>query len=126
MRVLVCGGRDYEDWNVLRSTLIAFKAEHGIDLLIHGGCMTGADRMAGAWCAQRGVPCARVDAHWNTLGRKAGPLRNSWMLTLLSPDVVLAFPGGAGTADMVRRAEAAGIKVVQVPLPSPTVTAEGN
>ena len=29
-------------------------------------------------------------------------------------DLVVAFPGGPGTADMVRRARAAGIKVLEV------------
>jgi hypothetical protein len=124
MRVLVTGGRDYEDWIVLRSTLIAFKADRGIDLVIHGGCTSGADRMAADWCAQRGIPCARVDAHWKTLGRKAGPMRNGWMVKLLAPDVVLAFPGGVGTANCVQQAEDAGIEIVRVsspalPVPSP-------
>lgn len=30
------------------------------------------------------------------------------------PDLVVAFPGGRGTADMVRRATAAGIEVIRV------------
>lgn len=30
------------------------------------------------------------------------------------PDMVVAFPGGAGTADMVRRAKAADIPVVEI------------
>jgi len=29
------------------------------------------------------------------------------------PDIVLAFPGGTGTADMMRRARAAGVRVVE-------------
>jgi hypothetical protein len=30
------------------------------------------------------------------------------------PDVVIAFPGGAGTADMVRKARVAGVRVMEV------------
>jgi hypothetical protein len=30
------------------------------------------------------------------------------------PDLVLAFPGGRGAADMVRRAEAAGVRMERV------------
>jgi hypothetical protein len=30
------------------------------------------------------------------------------------PDLVVAFPGGRGTADMVRRANAAGVRVMEV------------
>jgi predicted Rossmann-fold nucleotide-binding protein len=30
------------------------------------------------------------------------------------PDLVVAFPGGSGTADMVSRARGAGIEVIEV------------
>jgi hypothetical protein len=36
------------------------------------------------------------------------------MLDMEKPDLVVAFPGGRGTADMVRRAKAAGVRVVAV------------
>lgn len=36
------------------------------------------------------------------------------MLDLAKPDVVVAFKGGRGTADMVRRAREAGVKVIEV------------
>ena len=49
-------------------------------------------------------------ADWETHGRAAGPIRNEKMLTW-KPDLVVAFPGGVGTADLVRRAEAAGVPV---------------
>jgi UDP-N-acetylmuramoylalanine-D-glutamate ligase len=31
-----------------------------------------------------------------------------------NPDLVVAFPGGPGTADMVKKAEAAGRKVLKI------------
>jgi len=55
------------------------------------------------------------DADWK-LGKKAGPLRNQRMIDEGRPDLVVAFPGGKGTADMVRRAEAAGVKVLKIEL----------
>ena len=48
-----------------------------------------------------------------TPGRSAGPIRNQAMLDEGRPDLVVAFPGHHGTADIVRRARAAGIKVRQ-------------
>ena len=30
------------------------------------------------------------------------------------PDIVLAFPGGRGTADMIARAEQAGVEVIKI------------
>jgi len=38
---------------------------------------------------------------WDELGKKAGPLRNQRMLDEGKPDLVVAFPGGGGTKDMV-------------------------
>lgn len=111
LRVLVCGGRDYDDWAALRRTLLDIHADRGIALIIQGGCPTGADRLAAVFAAQQGMPCAQMEAQWGAHGRKAGPLRNQWMVSLLAPDLVVAFPGGRGTADMLSRARAAGIPI---------------
>lgn len=111
LRVLVCGGRDYDDWVSLGGRLLNLHADQGIALVIHGGCPTGADHLAAVFASQQGIPCAEMVAHWSALGRKAGPVRNQWMINLLKPDLVLGFPGGAGTADMLSRARAAGIPV---------------
>ena len=79
--------------------------------MVQGGAR-GADRLARECAEALGVYCAEVPAYWKSQGRSAGPRRNAAML-LLNPDVVYAYSlGGAGTADMVRRAEAAGIRVV--------------
>jgi hypothetical protein len=53
-------------------------------------------------------------ADWNTHGRAAGPIRNQRMLDEVKPELVVAFPGGRGTADMVRRAREAGVNVYLV------------
>lgn len=57
------------------------------------------------------MTCFRAD--WEQCGRQAGPLRNARMLAEGRPDAVIAFPGGKGTADMVRKARAAGLPVVE-------------
>ncbi len=107
---LVCGGRDFDDVGLLNATL----DDRTVTAVVHGGAR-GADGMAGAWARRNGVPEIRVDANWDFHKRKAGPLRNGWMLEFVRVDVVLAFPGGTGTADMVRRARKAGVPVKEVP-----------
>ena len=52
-----------------------------------------------------------VPARWLQEGRGAGPKRNGRMAALEGVGGVLALPGGDGTADMIRQAEAAGIPV---------------
>lgn len=110
MRVLVCGGREFHQRAVLRKALSALE---GVSVIISGGA-PGADRMAEEWARHQGIPTIRMDANWTRYGRKAGPMRNQWMIDLASPDLVVAFPGGHGTDDMVRRARVAGIEVREI------------
>jgi len=78
------------------------------------GDARGADALARSWALVYGVPHRCYVAHWEKHGKAAGPLRNQRMLDENPVDLVIAFPGGAGTADMVRRAEAAGIEVRRI------------
>lgn len=109
MRVLVCGGRDYNDLATARAVLDSLRASRGIDLVIEGGAL-GADRVGRLWAQTSGVHVATVSALWDAYGKRAGMLRNAAML-LLQPDLVVAFRGGAGTANMIKQARAAGVEV---------------
>lgn len=112
MRVLVCGGRDFDDAVTLGAWLGGIHKQDGISLLIQGGAK-GADFMAARFAEWAGIPVRTFPADWKTWGRAAGPIRNQQMLDEGRPDLVLAFPGGKGTADMVGRAKAAGVRVVE-------------
>lgn len=109
MRVLVCGGRDYADAEALNAELDAIHAEFGISEMIHGAAR-GADSLAAAWAESRGIPTRAFPAEWDKHGKAAGFRRNETMLQE-HPDAVIAFPGGKGTAHMVRLAVAAGVNV---------------
>ena len=69
--------------------------------------------IAAKWADHNNVPVVTYPANWSA-GKKGGPMRNAFMLSDSRPDVVAAFPGGNGTADMVRRAQAAGVTVRQI------------
>lgn len=113
MRVVVTGGRDFADrhfvFHVLDSLLLSGPTSSFA--LGHGGCPTGADHSADLWATARGVVGTVYEALWKLHGHKAGPLRNQHMLEHFKPDLVIAFPGGRGTADCVRKARAMGIEV---------------
>jgi hypothetical protein len=113
LRVLACGGRDFNDTGLVRETLDRLHAQRGVSLLIHGAAR-GADRMAGEWAKSAGVPVLTFPADWDRHGRGAGPIRNARMLREGSPNYVVAFPGGRGTADMVLRSKDAGLPVEEV------------
>lgn len=109
MRVLVCGGRDYKDFDAVYQALDTINCNTPIDVVIAGGA-TGADSMAESWAESRGVHCAVVKPMWKRYGKGDGPRRNRAMLALL-PVLVVAFPGGNGTADMCNAAADSGVKV---------------
>jgi cysteine synthase len=100
MRLLVAGGRDWRDEDTLRAVLDALGAGAGV--LIEG-CAPGADQMAETWARDRGITIEHHPANWGQHGGAAGPLRNQAMIDS-APDLVIAFPGGRGTLDLVRRA----------------------
>ena len=113
MRAIVCGGRRYTDWQRLQAVLDGAHAAHALEELATGNA-PGADTLANAWARERGVPLTLFRADWAADGRAAGPARNRRMLAEFRPDLVIAFPGGDGTAHMVRIARAAGVRVVEV------------
>jgi hypothetical protein len=112
MKVLVCGGRDYNDWQRLHSTLLDLHRARPFTHVIHGD-YRGADHMADRFALMYALQPVRCPANWNLLKKAAGPRRNRAMLGLV-PDLVVAFPGGTGTADMASAAEEMGIEVKRV------------
>jgi hypothetical protein len=114
VRVVVCGGRNFRSPAQVFRALDRLHAEHRFTDLMQGGCPTGVDRFAKEWRQTKpeiqGWTC---EADWDRYGRSAGPRRNTRMAEW-KPDLVIAFPGGDGTADMVRKARAAGIPVHEI------------
>lgn len=70
--------------------------------------------MALDWASDRHLITETYLADWNTHGNSAGPIRNKQMLDEGKPDLILAFPGGKGTADMIRQVSAARLPVLTV------------
>lgn len=114
IRVLVCGGRDYADRNAVFEALDEVAERHNGVRIIQGGA-TGADALAREWCVTRHESYMNFPADWKKHGRAAGPIRNRQMLDEGRPDVVFAFPGGRGTADMIRQAELVPVPVEKFP-----------
>lgn len=111
MRLLVCGGRDYRNHGEVWRALNHIHTRTPINVMIEGGA-SGADRWCAKWAAgQHGVEVETFTANWTRDGKAAGPIRNQRMIDEGKPDALLAFPGGRGTADMLRRARTAKIKV---------------
>lgn len=137
MRAIIAGGRNF-CWSFAQNRLFLethqgridaetwlalMVLKYKIDFVLCGGA-TGADALGYNFAKKRGIRGMLYAAKWNDLdapgavikthrssGEKynanAGPDRNERMAC--NADVLLVFPGGSGTADMVRRAEAHGL-----------------
>lgn len=129
MRVAITGGRYYKDReNVYRWLGMLFVPEYPNDSngsagtwlprpdlhLILGGA-DGVDRFAEDWAVVHWVAHTVYKADWDKYGHGAGPIRNKQMLDEGKPELVIAFPGGRGTANMVRQARAAAVAVLEIP-----------
>ena len=113
-RILICGGRDPSNevcdavWNWVMEN-----CKEG-DVVIHGAAPGVDDQAMIAAQTLPGVKHLPFQADWNRHGRAAGPIRNQRMIVEGKPDIVVAFPGGLGTANMVKQARQYGIMVREV------------
>lgn len=114
MRVIVCGSRNGCSPPLLERTLSGLFAAPALrpHVVISGGA-TGVDAQAIEWAKAHGICPVTVDACWVPHGYSGGPIRNGRMLWF-EPDLVLAFPGGRGTANMVKQAREQGVEVREV------------
>ena len=113
-RVLVCGGRDFADVAAFHDAMDNLDALYDFETVIHGGA-SGADFLADEWAKLRErktMVFAVSKSDWRKWGHWAGPRRNQHMLTTSKPNLLIAFPGGKGTADMCRRAKLDGVPVI--------------
>ena len=116
MHVLVCGGRDYLERGKVCEVLDNLLIEHEIELLVHGG-WPGTDALASEWAARRSVRQMICAADWSQSDRGPRTMIVQQMLDILrrSEDrMVVAFPGGWGTAIIVGGACALGVSVLEV------------
>lgn len=114
---IICGGRAFRDYHGLCRCMSDLVARAGCPARVVHGDARGADKMAGEWGRSMSITVVPVRAEWAKEGQAAGVLRNQRMLDLYQPALVVAFPGGVGTRDMVRRAQRAGVKVAEVSSP---------
>ena len=112
------GGRDLA-WPQQRvaAELLARSGGRLVHLVLHGGAR-GADAAIGRAAQQLGWSALVMPAQWQLHGRAAGPIRNRALLeqavaravahsspSCLTSVLVVAFPGGAGTASLVQQAK---------------------
>jgi hypothetical protein len=111
MRLLLAGGRHLDDVEVIRRALDRAHAMGPAEVLIHGGAgVLGV--AAEDWAREHRLHVIRYPANWREFGKRAEAMRNAFMLADSRADLVLALPGGGDTRDLVLRALASGLPVI--------------
>ena len=120
MRVLVCGGRDYDNREELYAVLDWIDCSwegpgtFGPITDIISGHARGADSLAEQWAKDREVSLDIYPAEWDVYGKSAGFMRNQQMIDEGLPDLVVAFSGGKGTINMIKLSNQANIPLYNV------------
>ena len=107
------GGRFMDDADLVDASLSEWHEHKPITVLIHGAAR-GADSLCEAWAVAHGITVESYpvsNKKWKRYGKAAGHIRNGLMLTK-QPAVLLAFPGGRGTENMIQQARAVGLPIV--------------
>ncbi len=115
IRVGVTGGRDYGDsakvCHVLNRAHSVLKGR----MFLVVGDARGLDTHARLWA----IATLALDKHqlfkadWDQYGPAAGPIRNKAMIDS-GLNLLIAFPGGKGTANMKQQCRERGIKILEI------------
>ncbi len=116
-RVIVAGGRDFDDYTRLRAVLDEKLA--GFEAVeIVSGHARGADRLGERYASEHGIPCVIFPADWKRYLLRAGFIRNTQMLEYAmggNPLVIAFWDGNShGTRDMIDKAKSAGVECVVI------------
>ena len=77
MKVIVAGGRDFNNYSVVRQILSKL-IDPEADTIICGDAR-GADMQGAMYASQYGIPIQHFPAYWDTYGKTAGFIRNAEM-----------------------------------------------
>ena len=119
LRILVCGGRHFADYDLLKETINGVIAESGWeDIEIVSGHCVGADRLGELYAEKHNASIKIFPAEWGKYGKRAGPMRNKQMIDYISGfehKIVIAFVSAntKGTRNTITLAKKANIRVIE-------------
>lgn len=101
MKVIIAGGRDFEDYDYLCVSLHHAGIRQRVSEVVCG-MARGADALGAEWAHERAIPVKYFPADWKQHGRGAGAIRNLAMAKYA--DALVAFWDGQspGTKDMIK------------------------
>lgn len=80
MILAVVGSRTFYDYKLLDETLTRFHQVNPITEIVSGGAR-GADSLAERWANENNIPVKVYPAEWEKYGRRAGIIRNRYIIS---------------------------------------------
>lgn len=110
-RVIIAGGRDFQDYPLLCQTMDFLLSNIQEEIVIVCGKARGADSLGEQYAKDRGYTIHPFPADWDKHGRSAGFVRNKEMVQ--NADALVAFWDGQshGTKHMIDLAHRHQLKV---------------
>ena len=110
MRVIIAGGRDFDDFDLLSKKCDSILRNQDNVVVISGNAK-GADELGEKYARSKNYNILIFKADWEKLGKSAGPIRNRRMAE--EADALIAFWDGKskGTKHMIDTANNLKLKV---------------
>lgn len=100
-RVIIAGGREFNDYQYLKDSMDYFLQNIGDDISVVCGMARGADTLGEQYAKEKGYEVRYFPADWDKYGKAAGYIRNEEMAE--NADALVAFWNGSsrGTKHMI-------------------------
>jgi len=117
LKLIVAGSRDWPWRQYIFDALDHYTKNYPKEYIeiVDGGAL-GADRCGRDWAIERGIKYKTMNADWDGLGMRAGLERNTQMAEYANAAIVFWNGKSTGSADMIRKASMAGMRVVVINL----------
>jgi len=109
--VIVAGGRDFNNYKGLTSSLNYLFQHINDDIEIVCGMSKGADRLGERYAKEQGYRIIYMPADWDLYGRSAGYKRNVEMAKYANALVAFWDGKSSGTKHMIEIARSEGLEV---------------
>ncbi len=96
-KVAIVGSRTLADYQFFKHHIDSIV--DNIELIVSGGCSSGADFLAERYAQENNIPTLIFPANWNKYGKQAGYLRNIEVVNAV--DAVIAFWDGTSKGTLL-------------------------
>lgn len=110
MKVIVAGGRDYDDYQLMENRL-DYLLQNKDDVTIVSGTARGADKLGERYANQKGFEVIEMPANWDKYGKSAGYKRNEDMAKIADAAVIFWDGESRGSKHMIDLAHKYNLKV---------------